>query len=439
MRRFCLTGLLLFVVCGALFAQRCPKGVLYDDTEYYRESRLISPFQGAGMSSSFSLKAYCPKPTTQFGYSTAVSMATTYYAATILLSKREKWQNTDTISRNSLSPAFNYRLSKPQDDNDCTASITLTSSLSNLLQFGSPPYLGDWDPCRNPKPSDSTGIAAYYRPGGYGRIFEMGLPQEEKIRIVKAFICSGNPVIISLASPPSLCNALDVWQPSEDYHAEFDGHALCVVGFDDGVYGGSFEVINSWGRAWGKNGFTAIRYSDFSNFVRCAFALYDEARWPEGFEVTVTPRLSTGGKMSAVRTSEGKYEFDRAYPSGTRFNISLQGNGQSGHVYLLARNNNGPIDVLFPGRSTVPYLTLSSSAIHLPGPGIFIELDANKGRDELIMLFSTRLLDQKRAIEIARSWSGARTITWNNSQPGFMLNNDSNEGIAVLSIFIQHI
>jgi hypothetical protein len=55
---------------------------------------------------------------------------------------------------------------------------------------------------------------------------------------------------------------------------EFPGQALCVVGYDDDKYGGAFEVMNSWGKDWGNNGFTWIRYDDFLAFVKYAYELY---------------------------------------------------------------------------------------------------------------------------------------------------------------------
>ena len=40
------------------------------------------------------------------------------------------------------------------------------------------------------------------------------------------------------------------------------GHAVCIVGYNkDG-----FILRNSWGKNWGKEGYTLLKYKDFSNF-----------------------------------------------------------------------------------------------------------------------------------------------------------------------------
>lgn len=42
---------------------------------------------------------------------------------------------------------------------------------------------------------------------------------------------------------------------------ELGGHALCIVGYDDNFNNGSFIVRNSWGDAWGDEGYCYIPYS----------------------------------------------------------------------------------------------------------------------------------------------------------------------------------
>ena len=32
-------------------------------------------------------------------------------------------------------------------------------------------------------------------------------------------------------------------------------HAMTIIGYDDNKYGGAFEVMNSWGEAFGNKGF----------------------------------------------------------------------------------------------------------------------------------------------------------------------------------------
>lgn len=34
-----------------------------------------------------------------------------------------------------------------------------------------------------------------------------------------------------------------------------DGHAMCIIGYNDSIGGGSFHVQNSWGTRWGAEGY----------------------------------------------------------------------------------------------------------------------------------------------------------------------------------------
>ena len=66
-----------------------------------------------------------------------------------------------------------------------------------------------------------------------------------------------------------------VWEPtSRDYSMSgFGGHAMCVIGYDDDLQGGAFQIMNSWGQEWGDRGFCWIRYDDFEHFVKEAYGV----------------------------------------------------------------------------------------------------------------------------------------------------------------------
>lgn len=54
----------------------------------------------------------------------------------------------------------------------------------------------------------------------------------------------------------------------------FGGHAMCVIGYDDNLEGGAFQIMNSWGPEWGENGLGYVRYNDFMKFAKEAHGLY---------------------------------------------------------------------------------------------------------------------------------------------------------------------
>ncbi|WP_242842515.1 C1 family peptidase [Peptoclostridium acidaminophilum] len=59
------------------------------------------------------------------------------------------------------------------------------------------------------------------------------------------------------------------------------GHAITVVGYDDGIATsdgpGAFKVINSWGSEWGDQGFSYVSYEEFSSNIIKAVVYTDIA------------------------------------------------------------------------------------------------------------------------------------------------------------------
>lgn len=56
----------------------------------------------------------------------------------------------------------------------------------------------------------------------------------------------------------------DRCRPSD--YEESSGHAMVVIAYDDERYGGSFQILNSWGPDWGDNGKVWISYLDFVKY-----------------------------------------------------------------------------------------------------------------------------------------------------------------------------
>lgn len=62
-------------------------------------------------------------------------------------------------------------------------------------------------------------------------------------------------------NPFAVC---DNHRPSD--YIESGGHAMVVIAYDDNKYGGSFQVLNSWGEDWGNNGKAWVPYRDFVKY-----------------------------------------------------------------------------------------------------------------------------------------------------------------------------
>ena len=80
-----------------------------------------------------------------------------------------------------------------------------------------------------------------------------------KLAQVKKALANKKPVVIGIVCSKSFFDTKDVWDGNTtDFRG---GHALCIIGYDDTYQGGAVEVMNSWGKEWGKEGFGWIKYS----------------------------------------------------------------------------------------------------------------------------------------------------------------------------------
>ena len=118
------------------------------------------------------------------------------------------------------------------------------------------------------------------------------------IRQIKTELAQEKPIIFGMVPVPKSFNNLygeDYWDPlmeivceAKDKNGELiycssltndisglchehkpdnwegdGGHAMVLIGYDDEKYGGSFQIVNSWGEDWGVNGKIWVKYKDF--------------------------------------------------------------------------------------------------------------------------------------------------------------------------------
>ena len=64
-------------------------------------------------------------------------------------------------------------------------------------------------------------------------------------------------------NPHGICDAC---RPSD--YEENGGHAMVVIAYDDDKFGGSFQILNSWGSDWGDDGKVWVPYRDLLNILK---------------------------------------------------------------------------------------------------------------------------------------------------------------------------
>jgi hypothetical protein len=182
---------------------------------------------------------------------------------------------------------------------------------------------------------------------------------------------------------------------SSDYRAWSQGHGMAIVGYDDNKFGGAFEIMNSWGTDWGKEGFSWMKYSDFEYFVLFAFELIAESKPKPS-----VPDLS--GKLSFIESSgfpivssfNGKYfRTNDTYYSGTLFELKIS-NSEPAYVYAFSYDLSNSTYKIFPFHDKmVAYLPYRQNNIAIPDEESYNMLDASTGTTFYCFLYSKESLD----------------------------------------------
>ncbi|MEL4456516.1 C1 family peptidase [Lutimonas vermicola] len=226
----------------------------------FNENKLLENLTiPADLPDEFDLSSFLPPIGNQGRQGSCVSWATTYY----LKSFQERIEtglpySTDRI----MSPAYTYNQITQGicegTDFKSTLDILLNKGAASIESF---PYL---DYSCNIQPTEtqnaeaeSNKISDYKYLSGENMALEM-----------KTLLNGQTPILISsfLDSEFGLIDefGLTAYRAhTVDYSVAGGCHAMLIVGYSD-IFN-AFKVVNSWGEAWGDDGFVWIDYAAFDN------------------------------------------------------------------------------------------------------------------------------------------------------------------------------
>jgi len=393
--------LIFFLIAGSLFAQRFGTGLKFNDVKYKEQQTKATLVRSlySMLPKSASLKAYCPLPKSQGSYGTCVGWATAYCAMTIMEAKKNSWSEKEVITNNTFSPGYIYKQIKTDDDVSCKWGASIEDALEIMKTKGLIKY-DDMDEknCPSYIPLDLFNKAAKYKIKDYAKLFDVGDLDNIKIQSTKKSLSEGKPVVIGMEVPPSFDYPSALWAPTEDYTQSYGGHAMCVIGYDDNMYGGAFEIQNSWGDTWGENGYIWVKYIDYAHFCKYAFEVMElpSSNAPEYTELSGRMKFvtSTGVEMQAFLTGN-IYKMNDPYKSGTRFRLNIS-NNQPAYVYAIGFDGTLKTFQIFPHLPNVsPILNYKQNDVAIPDEEHFIQMDNTVGTDYFCVLYSKDALDIK--------------------------------------------
>ncbi len=253
-------AVLFFGVFSPAAAQSYGTGLSLLPPQEYEALPAVPRFR-AFLPPSADLSEWFPAVGNQGQQGSCTAWSTTYYMRSYYVNR----QSGSAVRAASLSPAFVYN-QLARRGAQCKEGLVIGRALDFLKTRGAPPFAsfpyaqGD---------CEAQPDIAVDRLAGNFRISDWKRLDKGKLDDVKGELASGNPVVIGMLLPPSFmkfkgdANYDDVVQSP-------DAHAMAVVGYDDSRR--AFRLINSWGTAWGDNGYAWVSYRAFQADVREAYA-----------------------------------------------------------------------------------------------------------------------------------------------------------------------
>ena len=361
---------------------------------------------------SVSLLRFAPDRQNQGKQGSCVAWSSGYAARSIIESASTA-QNPNSIA---FSPAFLFNQIGLED---CQGSLILNAmqlmTNKGAVPFNDFPY--DENNCTRQPSNQMLTNAAENRMHGFNRLTENDGVNNLSMRAIKEHLAKDAPVVIGMMVGGSFMEGMmgqKVWHPTNsDYNQTgFGGHAMCIIGYDDRLEGGSFQIMNSWGKEWGENGVGFIRYNDFKEFVREAYGIDPMPKRGAALNVALECNIGlvnndTKQYVPLQAGAGNTFATVRPIRKGTKFKIEIK-NALECYIYLFTPNPAGNSFVLFP------YKPIHSPYCGITGYRLFpkaqsIRADSLGNKDYMGIVVSKEALD----------YNSINTAINNSSQTGF--------------------
>jgi len=394
MKKISIIALVLLSFAFTVNSQNRAKGLNFDDNAYSKVLQKATLTRGLyySLPTSFSLKAYAPTPKSQGQYGTCTGWATAYCALTIADSKANNVTDKELITQNAFSPGFIYKQIKDEGDASCALGASIREALEIMKTKGAAKYdaLSEVN-CPTSLSAEVFKDAENHKISDYAKVFDGSETSTYIIAAVKKSLSQENPVIIGMKAPPSFDSAGELWTPTEDSEDSFGGHAMCVIGYDDEKFGGAFEIQNSWGTSWGKDGYFWISYENFPLWVKYAYELIDMAApvSADGYDMKGSVRMVlSNGTDAQINYEENIYKIREPQKSGSLFRLHIS-NSSPAYVYAFGTDATNKVFPVFPHAPTISAaLTYSQNDVAIPDEEHFIQTDNTVGKDYLCVVYS---------------------------------------------------
>lgn len=398
---------------SSAFSTGCSmKQEVYDKADQFEKlDEIYNPLPEA-----VSLQAFCPPVGNQGSQGSCVGWSSSYAARTIL----HNVQTGTGSATDAFSPAFLYNQIGLQG---CQGAY-INQAMETLQRVGDIsidkfPY--DENDCTRKPSADMKDEAAQFKIKGFNRLSKDANKYEVDLVAIKQNLAQHAPVVIGMSVGGSFMHMVgeEMWIPTdEDYDKNgFGGHAMCVVGYDDfkeykGKKIGAFQIMNSWGAQYGKNGYIWVPYDVFQYFVSEAYGLYPmgKSQGEASNRLEIDFGLLDVAKKTEIglhKISKYQYATNNKLKVGTKFRIKVQNNIEC-YTYVFAQETDGSTYNIFPyTKKHSPYCGITG--VRTFPKDKFFEPDNIGNKDYFAILVSSRPLN---FLEINQKLSSAKGATY---------------------------
>jgi hypothetical protein len=430
----------LLLLCSSLVAvAQGGTGLIFDDAAYAAQQRISPSLKFSGTELPvYSLRKYCPVAGSQGSMNSCVGWAAGYATYTISLAIRDNINDRAAITQMAKSALYIYNQIKMDSCKGSSmhkAAILLTDKgVCNFRDFNPPG-------CELLPTAAHHSLAAANKITDFYTLFEPDAVPDNKVIATIRSLSTNKPVFIGMNITSSFyrIDRTGLWNPTPLDSAK-GGHAMCVVGYDN--INRRFEILNSWGPAFGDNGFVYVSYEDYGR--RCDYA-YSISLPPApaaasslqgGFFLNRLAGFSPGGDYVFEKLS-GRWN-GRYYELGPGvvrlrdyFKVMAANLQADTYLYIFSLKPDGSSELLFPTASSSSGRLVQDAAVIASGDN-YVEIPADPsgafladlpGVDHLVCLFSRQRLDDidalVRQVETGRGevYDRLQTALGNRSVP----------------------
>lgn len=342
--------------------------------EEFKKAKIFEPLSEAELPSSISLLEYAPERKSQGRQGSCVGWSSSYAARTIL----QAATFGDDPNQIAFSPSFVYNQIKVAG---CDRGSYINDAMELLTQMGDVPLADfgyDESTCSELPSNQLKQKAKNYRILGYNRL-TTGQTFDINYEAMKQNLAQGAPVVVALPVGGSFDNmwGKEYWRPNDydyeqlelfknGYKGTFGGHAMCVIGYDDNK---GVQIMNSWGREFGKDGIFWMSEKDFKAFCMEAYGLFPfprEKKETQGldFSAEIGFKINkTNDFIPLIKVSDYTFSSENKVPKRTKFKVSVK-NDMACYVYVIGQETDGSSYILFPyTKDHSPYCGITGTRV----------------------------------------------------------------------------